>query len=95
MTTRAELDISLEPLVEAVARRTAELVLARLDRNEHPSSPWLSGAKAAAEYLGWPTERVYKALPRIPHYRDGNRLMFRRYELDRFVESEREGPRPP
>ena len=79
------MNVSLEPLVEAIAMRTAELVLAELATCRQDGSPWLAGAGSAAEYLGWPRERVYKALPRIPHYRERGRLMFRRDELDRFI----------
>ncbi len=53
---------------------------------QETGSPWLAGAQAAADYLGWPRERVYKRLPEIPHYKDEGRLMFRKDELDAFLE---------
>ena len=52
-------------VVEAIAERAAEIVLERLHANRD-LSPWLSGAAAAGEYLGWPRERVYKRVPRAP-----------------------------
>jgi hypothetical protein len=78
--------IELEPeeceaLVEEITRR----VLERLASDDN-GSPWLSGAQAAADYLGWPRERVYKRLSELPHYREGARLMFRRDEPDRYIE---------
>jgi hypothetical protein len=83
-------EVTLGPdAVEAVAQRAAEIVLERIAAGE-TSSPWLSGAKAAADYLGWPRERVYKRLRELPHFKDDGRLMFRRAELDRFVEERRE-----
>lgn len=57
---------------------------------DRDGSPWLAGAHAAADYLGWPRERVYKRLHDLPHYRDGNRLMFRREELDEWIAGGRE-----
>jgi len=53
-------------------------------------SPWLAGAQAAADYLGWPRERIYKRLRDLPHYREEGRLMFRRDELDAWIEGCRE-----
>ena len=75
--------------VDAIAQRAAEIVLERFDA-DRDSSPWLSGAAAAGEYLGWPRERVYKRVHELPHHRHGNRLMFRREDLDDWVESHRE-----
>jgi hypothetical protein len=75
--------------VEAIAARAATIVLEQLAFRDG-GSPWLSGAKAAADYLGWPRERIYKRLGELPHFKDDGRLMFRRDELDRFVEERRE-----
>jgi hypothetical protein len=80
-------------LIEALVEAVSERVLDRLAEQVSGQSPWLSGAKAAAEYLGWPIERIYKQLPALPHYRHGQRLMFRRDELDGHVEAHREGSR--
>jgi len=51
------------------------------------SSPWLNGAKAAAEYLGCPLGRVEKlaAANAIPCHRIGRRLVFDARELDRWL----------
>ena len=76
--------------LEAIAARAAEIALARLEADAAPT-PWLSGADAIADYLGWPRERVYKRLAEIPHVRHGNRIMARREELDRWLEGYREG----
>ncbi len=84
-------DLSLrlpDEVIEAIAERVAEILRERQDGNNR--SPYLSGASAAAEYLGWPTERVYKHLVSLPHFRHGRRLMFRRDELDAWVEARRE-----
>jgi excisionase family DNA binding protein len=80
--------------LEPIAKRAAAIVLERIEERAAPS-PWLSGAAAAAEYLGWPRERVYKRVRELPHYRDGNRLMFRRDKLDDWLESSYEGPPRP
>jgi excisionase family DNA binding protein len=87
---------ALEQLVEAIARRVAELQL-ELTADASPGaerSPWLSVA-SAADYLDWPKGRLYKLSARgqIPHYKHEGRLLFRRDELDawlsRFAEGER------
>ena len=76
-------DEVLDELVERVVARLAP----------PPSSPWLYGADAAAGYLGWSVQRVYKHVHELPHYRPpgSSRLMFRRDELDRWLEGHREG----
>ena len=38
------------------------------------------------DYLGWPRERIYKRLHDLPHYREEGRLMFKRSELDAWIE---------
>lgn len=70
-------------LIEAIAQRSAELVLERQREN----SRWLYGAKAAAEYLDWPVKRVSNkvAAGGLPHHRSGGRLMFDSAELDRII----------
>ena len=52
--------------------------------------PCVSGAKAAADYLGWPVERVYKHIGELPQVKRGNGLLFRRDELDGWVEGHAE-----
>jgi len=57
-----------------------------------PPSPYLS-VPEAAEYLRWPRKRVHNltAAGAIPHFKHGNRILFRRDELDRWLEQHREG----
>jgi excisionase family DNA binding protein len=71
-------------LVEAVAVRVAELLA---DRPPVEPDPWLDVA-GAADYLACPPSRIYALVSadRVPVHRDGSRLLFRRDELDRFVE---------
>jgi hypothetical protein len=74
-----------EQFVEAIAARAAEIVLERL--REQPANRWLYGAKAAADYLGWPVKRVHNKVTTggLPHYRSGGRLMFSTTELDQGI----------
>ena len=67
-------------LVEAVARRVAELV-------ELPAEGWLN-TERAAEYLSAPTSRVHDLVSagHLHPHRDGTRLMFRREDLDAALE---------
>ena len=57
-------------------------------------SPWLS-LEAAAAYLDWPRQRLYKLTARgeIPHYKHEGRLAFRRDELDRWLAGYAQGER--
>ena len=88
-----DVSIPLPPeLLETIAARVADLLA---DRNPpRDDSPWLDAAGAAA-YLAWPRERIYKvsAADRIPHRKHEGRLLFRRDELDAWLDGYREGPR--
>jgi excisionase family DNA binding protein len=73
-----------DELFEAIAERAAALVLARLDAEPEP---WL-GVDEAARYLACTPSRIYalKSANRIPHRKDGSRLLFRRSELDAWLD---------
>jgi hypothetical protein len=75
--------------------RVVEEVVQRLRHEQVPSPRWLCGAAAAATYLDWPVARVYRSLRRLPHSRDGRRLMFHTGQLDQFLEEQYEGPGHP
>ena len=95
MTTPLEATLSLSSeAIEAIAQRSAEIVLKRLHADR---SPWMT-LEQAAEYLQWPKHRLYKltgARDGIPHRKVGNRLLFHRHEVDEWLEGYREGWRPP
>src|SRR4051812_11295233 len=74
--------------------RIVDAVVERLRSEQTPATRWLCGAHAAAEYLDWPVARVSKNLRRLPHARDGRRLMFNTAELDQYIAQQREGPSP-
>ena len=82
-----------EELLQALADRTAELVLARTEAVARLESPWLDFEEAMA-YLHFSRDRLYKltAARAIPFRkkRDGQGLLFHREELDRWVEAEYE-----
>jgi excisionase family DNA binding protein len=69
--------------VEQVAHRAAELLA---EREDELRRPWLDVAGAAA-HLACPPSRVYALVSarRIPHERDGSRLLFRPEALDDWV----------
>jgi excisionase family DNA binding protein len=73
-----------EGFVEQVATRVAEILGAR----EPLPEPWV-GVREAAEHLACPKSRIYALVSarRIPHRRDGSRLLFRRSELDAWLEA--------
>jgi len=79
------LSLALPPeLVEVVAQRTAEIVAERLGQQPEP---WI-GVDQAAEHLACPKSRIYALVSagRIPHEKDGSRLLFRRSDLDAWLE---------
>jgi excisionase family DNA binding protein len=78
------LSVSLPPeLVEIVAERAAELVEERSDARVEP---WI-GVREASAHLACPRSRIYALVSarRIPHRKDGSRLLFRRSELDAWL----------
>lgn len=74
-----------DPLVERIARRAAELVSAEIPAQ---ADRWLD-VQGAADHLACPKSRIYALVHQreIPHHRDGSRLLFRRGELDAWVEA--------
>ena len=68
--------------VEAIAARAAELVADR----PREADGFLDVA-GAAEFLACPPSRIYALVSarRIPHHRDGSRLLFDRDELRAWV----------
>lgn len=79
-------------VLEALAQRVAAILA-----EQHPpreADEWL-GVKEAASYLSCPVSRVYAEVARakdprnpnaIPHEREGQRLLFRRGDLDEWVQ---------
>jgi excisionase family DNA binding protein len=74
-----------EELVELVAERAAMLLA---DSRPAGPEPWL-GVEEAASYLACSTSRIYTLVSarRIPYHKDGSRLLFRRSQLDAWVEA--------
>lgn len=81
------LDIPDE-LVERIARRAADIVAER--EQKAPSAPqWLDTA-GAAEHLACSKGRIHDLvqLRKLRPRRDGRRLLFKREELDAYVEND-------
>lgn len=76
-----------EGMQEAIARRAATIVAAR----ERPApEPWVGVAEAAA-HLACKRQRIYdlvqrKDRTRIPHRKEGGRLLFKLSQLDRWLD---------
>jgi len=49
------------------------------------------GKKAAAAYTSLSTRNLEARLPEIPHFRVGKKILFKKSELDRWMETYREG----
>lgn len=81
-TAARDLNLTMPPaLFEAIAHRAADLVT-----QESSPDPYLD-TKHAAEYLDCGKSRLHTlvSIRRIPHHRDGTRLLFRRSELDEWI----------
>jgi excisionase family DNA binding protein len=84
-----------EELIERLARCVAELIRAAPpdENGGGAESPWMTVRDAAA-YLGCSRHTLYRytAAKAIPHRkrRGGQGLLFRRDELDRWIEAEYE-----
>ena len=78
----------LERLLEQLADRIAERIQTTLvpPHASDDAPAWLD-IQAAARYLGWPRQRLYKltAQGAIPHYKQEGRLVFHRAELDAWL----------
>lgn len=79
-----------DEFVADLARRVADMIG---DRSGPGPEPWVGVAQAAA-HLDCKPQRVYDLVhrqdeTRIPHRKEGGRLLFKRSELDRWVEQGR------
>jgi excisionase family DNA binding protein len=81
-------------LVDLLAERIAEIVIDRLGNELRPApSGWMRTREAAA-YLGITRGALYGRAHEIPHYRFERMLLFKRKDLDAWVEAHREEPLP-
>ena len=73
-----------DEIVEAVARRAAELVV---EYQRLESEPWMN-TKQAAAYLACKPQRLHElsSLERIAYRKDGSRNLYRRSDLDRYLD---------
>jgi excisionase family DNA binding protein len=73
---------------EALSEVIREEVGRALERDARQVSPWLT-APEAADYLRCPVSRIRKltSVRAIPVHKEGRRALYRRDELDRFVEA--------
>ena len=76
MTAGARIEVALPAeLLERLVDEVTARVLSEL-AGQASGGRWLTGAKAAAEYLGCSPRRIYGRLPELPHVKDEGRLMF-------------------
>jgi excisionase family DNA binding protein len=73
-----------DAFLDGLADRAARLVLEHLT---NAPDPWI-GVDAAAAHLACPKSRIYRLVSQraIPFEKDGARLLFRRADLDAWVE---------
>jgi len=78
----AEMD---EDTLAALAEKLVPFLALCIEQQQHAVA-WLD-VGAAAEHLACPRSRIYALVSarRIPHHKDGSRLLFRREELDEWV----------
>lgn len=80
--TAVKLELPAETL-EEIARRAAEIIAGQ----DPGPEPWV-GVADAADHLGCKRQRVYDLVHkgRVPHCKEGGRLVFKRSELDEWLE---------
>ncbi len=81
------LSIDLPPeLLDALASRVEQLLEERVGERREAEA-WMR-CEQAAEYLACPRSRIYAlaSARRIPHRKDGSRLLFRASELDAWLD---------
>jgi excisionase family DNA binding protein len=71
-----------DSVVEAIAQRSAEIVLAQLEQNGS-GDEWLD-SKAAAGYLGISVGHLHNLRGTVPSHKVGGRRRFLRSELDAY-----------
>jgi excisionase family DNA binding protein len=71
-------------MLDAIAGRVAALLGG--EHQQHQQQQWLD-VEEAAEHLRCSDNRVYRLvhLRRIPHHKEGRRLLFDRHELNEWV----------
>jgi len=93
-------------LIDAIAVRVAEIILDRLadrpgtlnrladEARGSETGTWMRSAEVA-HYLGWSRKSVYRRVARMemPHYKVDGILLFKREEVDAWLEQFREEPR--
>src|SRR4051794_23507603 len=78
-------------LLDALADRVAERLVDRLDEPSRPGASWMR-SKDAADHLGLTRSALYSRISEMPHYRFERMLLFKRSDLDAWVESHRVEP---
>ena len=78
-------------LLDALADRLADRLAARLSEPPRTSASWMR-TKDAADYLGLTRPALYSRIREMPHYRFERMLLFKRSDLDAWVESHRVEP---
>lgn len=82
-----------DAVLDAIAQRVAAMLADEQHTPPRAPDPWI-GVDEAARYLACKRSRVYSEVARakdprhpnpIPHERDGQRLLFRRGDLDEWV----------
>ncbi len=74
-------------VVDAIALRVVELLDERAALAGGQPEPWIS-VEEAATYLGKPKSRLWDlaAQGAVPHGRDGRSVLFRRSDLDAYLQ---------
>ncbi len=81
-----------EEVLDALAERIAHIVVERItDSLLPPSNRWMR-TREAAEYLGLTRSAPYGRIADIPHHKVDRLLLFKRDDLDDWVERHRHEP---
>jgi len=92
---KTEIDFP-DPVIEAIAQKVVESLRPLLVRKQDATDAFLT-VDQLAEYLGIGKQRVYDAVSKnkIPYFKVGKLLRFRKSAIDKWIESQSVPVAPP
>ena len=74
--------------IEAIAQRVSELLKPILSTNHDPNDRWFN-VRQLSEYIGISAQWIYNNKNKLPHVNINSKPLFRKSEVDRWLESYR------
>ena len=74
--------------IELIAKRVSELLKPILSTNGEPSDRWFN-VRQLSEYIGMSAQWIYNNKSKLPHVNINSKPLFRKSDVDRWLESYR------